>query len=45
MSSLRDDARRALRDLSASLRTVQRLVDYIERNPDALLSGKREPNK
>jgi DNA repair ATPase RecN len=43
VSELRSEAQRAIRELNATLRTLRRFIDYMERNPDALLSGKREP--
>ena len=44
VADLREDARRTLRELNSTLQTIRRFVDYVERNPDAFLSGKREPN-
>lgn len=43
VAELRTEAQRAIRELNATLRTLRRFIDYMERNPDALLSGKREP--
>jgi ABC-type transporter Mla subunit MlaD len=43
-AALRDDARHTLRELDETLRTLRRFVDYMERNPNALIAGKREPN-
>ncbi|HWA10101.1 MAG TPA: MlaD family protein [Opitutaceae bacterium] len=40
---LGDDVSRALRQVSEASAAVQQLVDLIERNPNALLVGKRKP--
>ena len=45
IASLRDDARRVLRELDASLRTMRRFLDYMERDPNAVFAGKREPGR
>jgi paraquat-inducible protein B len=41
---LGDNANQALRSLSAAADAVQRLADFIERNPNALVAGKRSPS-
>ena len=41
VAALRDDVRRTLRELDTSLRTLGRFFDYLERHPDALITGKR----
>jgi len=43
ISELRAESRRLIRELNATLRSLRRLIDYLERHPDALISGKREP--
>lgn len=40
---LGEDATRALRQFSETAETLQQLLDYLERNPSALLSGKKQP--
>ncbi|MEO7412849.1 MAG: hypothetical protein ABIZ81_05785, partial [Opitutaceae bacterium] len=42
-SGLGDEAARALSQLSEAASAVQRLADFLERNPQALLSGKPLP--
>jgi paraquat-inducible protein B len=39
-SSLNQEARKAMEELAAAARSLRALVDYIERNPDALIYGK-----
>jgi paraquat-inducible protein B len=41
--NLGDDASKALSNLADAAAAVSRLADYLERNPNALLSGKRAP--
>jgi paraquat-inducible protein B len=41
--NLGDDANRALSNLADAASAVQRLADFLERNPNALLSGKAPP--
>jgi paraquat-inducible protein B len=41
--NLGDDANRALSNLAAAASAVERLADFLERNPNALLSGKQAP--
>ena len=43
-ASLRDDMRQTMRELEATLKTIRRFVDYLERNPNALITGKPQPN-
>lgn len=40
-SGLGDDAARALEQISSAAEAVQRLADFLERNPQALITGKR----
>lgn len=40
-SGLGDDAGRALEQISAAAEAVQRLADFLERNPQALITGKK----
>lgn len=42
-SGLGDEATRALGQLGEAAASIQRLVDFIERNPNALLIGKKPP--
>lgn len=42
-SGLGDEAVRTLEQLRAAAESVQRLADFLERNPQALISGKRRP--
>ena len=42
-SGLGDEAARALGQLGEAAAAVQRLADFIERNPNALLTGKKPP--
>ncbi|MDO9264143.1 MAG: MlaD family protein [Desulfosalsimonadaceae bacterium] len=39
-SSLNQEAKRAMEELAAAARSIRVLVDYIERNPDAMIYGK-----
>ena len=39
-SSLNQEAKRAMEELAAAARSIRLLVDYIERNPDAVIYGK-----
>lgn len=41
-SALQTDVRRMLRDFSDTARSIQSLMDYLERHPEALLRGKGE---
>ncbi|MBC8011590.1 MAG: hypothetical protein H7067_16010 [Burkholderiales bacterium] len=41
--NLGDDASKALRRLGDAAAAVGRLADFLERNPNALLSGRAEP--
>jgi len=40
---LGDEATRALSQIAAAAASIQRLADYLERNPNALLTGKKFP--
>ena len=40
-SPLQQDARGAMKELTAAARSVRTLMDYLERHPEALLQGKR----
>lgn len=40
---LGEEATRALRQISDAAVSLQRLLDYLERNPSAILSGRRQP--
>ena len=40
-SGLGDEATRTLQQLSSAAEAVQRLADFIERNPQALITGKK----
>ncbi|MDF9831842.1 paraquat-inducible protein B [Ereboglobus sp. PH5-5] len=40
---LGEDATRALRQFSETAETLQQLLDYLERNPSAIISGKKQP--
>jgi paraquat-inducible protein B len=42
-SGLGDETARTLEQLRSAAESVQRLADFIERNPQALISGKRRP--
>jgi paraquat-inducible protein B len=42
-SGLGDDAARTIEQLGAAAEAVQRLADFIERNPQALITGKKRP--
>lgn len=42
-SGLGDEASRALSQLSDAASSIQRLTDFLERNPNALLTGKKTP--
>jgi paraquat-inducible protein B len=42
-SGVGDDAARALNELAAAADSVRRLADFLERNPQALLSGRPRP--
>lgn len=42
--NLGSDADRALGKLSDAAESVQRLADYLERNPNALITGRRQPD-
>ena len=40
-SPLQQDARGAIKELTAAARSIRTLMDYLERHPEALLQGKR----
>ena len=40
---LGDEATRALNQIAAAAASIQRLADYLERNPNAILTGKKFP--
>jgi paraquat-inducible protein B len=40
---LRDEAVTALKQLSEAAASIQRLADYLERNPNAIITGKKPP--
>ena len=42
-TGLGETAARALKQLNEAAASVQRLADYLERNPNALLTGKKQP--
>ncbi len=42
-NGLGDEATRAMSQLAEAAAAIQRLADFIERNPTALLSGKKQP--
>ena len=42
-SGLGEETTRAMKQLSDAAEAVQRLADFLERNPQALLSGKKRP--
>jgi paraquat-inducible protein B len=44
-SSLRPDLKQALEELSNAGRAVADLAEFLERNPTALLTGKRQPKE
>lgn len=44
-SGLGDNAATALAQLSAAADAVQRLADFLERNPNALISGRKMPDR
>lgn len=43
VTAARDDLGTALRELATAARSIARLADYLERNPDAVLSGRKAP--
>ena len=44
-SGLGEEAGRTLQQLTATARSLQELADFLERNPNALITGKRRPGK
>ncbi len=42
-SGLREETTKALQQLSEAAASVQRLADFLERNPNAILTGKKPP--
>jgi paraquat-inducible protein B len=43
-SGLGDEAVQTLRQLTQTAESLQVLADFLERNPNALLTGKKPPN-
>jgi paraquat-inducible protein B len=44
-SGLSEEAGRTLQQLTATARSLQELADFLERNPNALITGKKRPGK
>ena len=44
-SGLGEEAGRTLQQLTATARSLQELADFLERNPNALITGKKRPGK
>jgi paraquat-inducible protein B len=44
-SGLGDEAVKALRQLTETAESLQALADFLERNPNALITGKKLPDK
>ncbi len=45
LGSMREDLRRALKDIASAGRQVARLARFLEEHPEALLTGKRAPTE
>jgi len=44
-SGLGDDAARALQQVTEAAESLQQLADFLERNPTALITGKKSPGR
>lgn len=45
LTGLKDEATKTLQQLGDASASVQRLTDYLERNPNAIITGKKPPSK